>query len=71
MGVVLCIIFVWFCLLGLLFLLMKERKYVGSIQVTVQGDGFYYSTLIPAAGPPALLSVTQQVNYARALAAAA
>lgn len=70
-GVVLCIIFVWFCLLGLLFLLMKERRYTGYIQVTVQGSGFFHSTLLPAAGPQALVSVTQQVNYARTLAAAA
>lgn len=69
-GVVLCIIFVWFCLLGLLFLLMKERRYVGFIQVTVQGSGFFHSALLPALGPQAMISVTQQVNYARALAAA-
>lgn len=70
-GVVLCIIFVWFCLLGLLFLLMKDRRYVGYIQVTVQGSGFFHSTLLPAGGPQAMLSVNQQVNYARTLAAAA
>lgn len=70
-GIVLCLIFVWFCLLGLLFLLMKDRKYVGYIQVTVQGDGFYHSTLLPAGGPQALVLVTQQVNYARSLAASA
>jgi hypothetical protein len=70
-GVVLAILFVWFCFLGLLFLLMKERRLVGYTQVTVQGSGFYYSTLIPAGGPQSMMSVNQQVNYARALAAAA
>jgi hypothetical protein len=70
-GVILAIIFVWFCLLGLLFLLMKERKLTGYTQVTVQGSGFYHSTLIPAGGPQPLMVVTQQVNYARSLAAAA
>jgi hypothetical protein len=70
-GVVLAILFVWFCLLGLLFLLMKDRRLVGYIQVTVQGSGFYHSTLIPAGGPQSLMWVTQQVNYARALAASA
>jgi hypothetical protein len=69
-GVVLAILFVWFCLLGLLFLLMKDRRLVGYIQVTVQGNGFYHATLIPA-GPQALMWATQQVNYARSLAAAA
>lgn len=70
-GVVLCILFVWFCLLGLLFLLMKDRRLVGYTQVTVQGNGFYHSTLVPAGGSQSLMWVTQQVNYARALAAAA
>jgi hypothetical protein len=70
-GVVLCIIFVWFCLLGLLFLLMKDRRYTGYVQVTVQGNGFYHSTMIPAGGPLAIVGASQQVNYARSLAAAA
>jgi hypothetical protein len=70
-GVVLCILFVWFCLLGLLFLLVKDRRLVGYTQVTVQGNGFYHSTLIPAGGSQSLMWVTQQVNYARALAASA
>jgi hypothetical protein len=67
-GIVLAILFIWLCFLSLLFLLMKERRLVGYTQVTVQGSGFYHSTLIPAGG---LMVVTQQVNYARALAAAA
>ena len=36
------------CLLGLLFLLLKERRTSGSVQVSVQGPGFAYSSLIPA-----------------------
>jgi hypothetical protein len=39
-GVVLAILFVSFCLLGLLFLLMKDRRLAGYTQVTVQGNGF-------------------------------
>jgi hypothetical protein len=70
-GVVLAILFVWFCLLGLLFLLMKDRRMVGYIEVTVQGSGFHHSTLIPARGPQSVIWVHHQVNYARALAAAA
>ena len=70
-GVVLAVIFVWFCLLGLLFLLMKEHRFGGYIQVTVQGSGFHHSTLIPAVGPMSVMRVNQQVNYARTLAAAA
>jgi hypothetical protein len=70
-GVVLCILFVWFCLLGLLFLLMKDRRIGGYIQVTVQGKGFYHATTIPARSPHTVLEVHEQVNYARSLAAAA
>ncbi|MBZ4561573.1 hypothetical protein GBO17_20650 [Mycobacterium avium subsp. hominissuis] len=62
--------FVWFRLLGLLFLLMKDRRYAGYIQVTVQGSRFLHTTLIPA-GPDAMMRVTQEVNYARAVAATA
>jgi hypothetical protein len=67
-GIVLAILFIWFCFLSLLFLLMKEHTLSGYTQVTVQGSGFYHSTLIRAGTLPI---VTQQVNYARALAAAA
>jgi hypothetical protein len=68
LGIVLAILFIWLCFLSLLFLLMKERRLSGYIQVSVQGKGFYHSTLLP---PGSLPTVTQQVNYARALAAAA
>jgi hypothetical protein len=70
-GVVLAILFIWVCLLGLLFLLWRDRKMVGYIQVTVQGSGFYHSTMIPALGAGSMMVVTQEVNYARAQAAAA
>jgi len=70
-GVVLCLIFVWFCLLGLLFLLMKDRSYTGYVQVTVQGKGFHYSTMIPVNNSGVAYSVNQTVNYARNLAATA
>ena len=63
-GIVLAIIFVWVCLLGLLFLLMKERRTVGWVQVTVQGQGLYYATMLPALSGP---HAHQFVNYARQL----
>jgi hypothetical protein len=69
-GIILTIVFIWFCFLGLLFLLMKERTVSGYIQVSVQGSGFHHSTLIPAA-QQTMAGVQQMVNYARALAAAA
>jgi len=69
-GVLLCILFIWFCLLGLLFLLMKDRKTVGYIQVTVSGAGFHYATMVPATHSQTAYGVNQMVNYARTLAAA-
>lgn len=69
-GIILCLLFIWVCFLGLFFLLMKERTVVGYSQVTVQGNGFHYSTLIPGAGTN-MAGVQQQVNYARSLAAVA
>ncbi|CAA0127414.1 Uncharacterised protein [Mycolicibacterium vanbaalenii] len=68
-GVVLCILFIWVCLLGLLFLLMKDRKLTGYIQVTVQGKGFHHQTLVPVRGPDTFAQVHQSVNYARSLSA--
>ena len=56
-GIVLAILFVWFCLLGLLFLLMKDRRTV--------------STMVPATSPQTVIGVHQMVNYARSLAAVA
>lgn len=70
-GIVLAIVFAWFCLLGLLFLLMKDRRMLGYLQVTVQGSGLYHSTMIPATSPQTVMNIHQLVNYARSLAAAA
>jgi hypothetical protein len=66
-AIVLAIVFVLACLLGLLFLLMKERTTVGYIQVTVSSGGRHHVTMIPAAGPQTFPWVMGQVNYARAL----
>jgi hypothetical protein len=62
------LIFWWTCLLGLLFLLVKEQKTTGHIQVTVQGHGHYHAATIPANHPGAAFQINQQVNYARSLA---
>jgi hypothetical protein len=70
-GIVLAVVFVWFCLLGLLFLLMKDRRTVGYVQITVQGSGFHHSTMVGVTSPQTVVYVHQMVNYARTLAAAA
>ncbi|MCG7581648.1 hypothetical protein [Mycolicibacterium sp. OfavD-34-C] len=70
-GVILCIVFIWLCLLGLLFLLMKDQKLTGYVQVTVQGSGFYHQTFVPVRGPDTFIKVNQMVNYARSLSVVA
>ncbi|GAA4905182.1 hypothetical protein LX16_3557 [Stackebrandtia albiflava] len=69
-AIVLAVIFFFFCLLGLLFLLIKERKYTGMVIVSVAGEGLYHSVQLPP-GPGTVHQVTQQVNQARAMAAMA
>ncbi|MBT2396562.1 hypothetical protein [Streptomyces sp. ISL-100] len=68
-AVVLAIVFFVFCLLGLLFLLMKEKVTTGYVQVTVTSGGRHHSTVVPALGPHTLHMVMGQVNYARSLSA--
>jgi hypothetical protein len=57
-------------LVGLLFLLIKERHYGGAVLVTMVGEGFYHSVEFPP-GPESTAHVASLVNRARALAAAA
>ncbi|MFJ9907119.1 hypothetical protein ACIRVK_30240 [Streptomyces sp. NPDC101152] len=66
-AIVLAIIFFIFCLLGLFFLLMKEKRTTGFIQVTVTSAGRHHSTMIPALGPHTFPAVMGQINYARSL----
>ncbi|WP_046471812.1 hypothetical protein [Allosalinactinospora lopnorensis] len=70
-AVVLAVLLFVFCLLGLLFLLIKERRIQGYVQVAVHGNGVFHSTMIPVHSPQTLPYVMQQVNYARTLSAAA
>ncbi len=68
-AVVLAVIFFIFCLLGLLFLLIKERRTTGYVQVTVQGPGVFHSTQLPVSSPAQVLDIEQRVNYIRGLVA--
>lgn len=71
-AIVLAIIFFIFCLLGLLFLLMKAHRTTGFVQVTVNGgNGRYHSTMIPVGAPAHVYDVVQRVNWARSMAAQA
>lgn len=66
-AIVLAIVFALLCLVGLLFLLMKEKKTTGFIQVTVTSGGKHHATMIPATGPDTIHWVMGQLNYARSL----
>jgi hypothetical protein len=66
-AVVLAIIFFLACFLGLLFLLIKEKRTSGHVQVTVNSGGKYHSTMIPVSDPMAVTAIINQVNYARSL----
>ncbi|MBO2463212.1 hypothetical protein [Actinomadura violacea] len=69
-AIVLTVIFVWFCLLGLLFLLMKERRYVGFVAISVTGPGFHHAAQFPA-GPQTSAWAAHAVAQARSITAAA
>jgi hypothetical protein len=59
------------CLIGLLFLLVKEERTEGSVLVTVQGDGLLHTSQIPVQNPLAVQDVLSRVAYARSLSSAA
>ncbi|UUU40380.1 hypothetical protein [Streptomyces sp. NBC_00162] len=66
-AIILAVIFFLFCLLGLLFLLMKEKKTTGYIQITVTSGGRHHSTMLPATDAMSYQRVMGQINYARSL----
>ncbi|MFI0922960.1 hypothetical protein ACH4TP_03315 [Streptomyces sp. NPDC021012] len=68
-AIVLAVVFALFCLLGLLFLLMKEKRTTGYVQVTVSSGGRHHSTFVPATTPDTFFWVMGQLNYARTLSA--
>jgi hypothetical protein len=70
-AIVMAIVFALLCLLGLLFLLVKETRTVGYVQVTVQAEGFFHATQIPVSSPDHVAWVRQQVAHAQGLAAQA
>jgi hypothetical protein len=59
------------CLLGLLFLLIKEERPTGWVQVTVQGPGLTHTTQVPVSRQEMVMDVYSRVDYARSLTAAA
>jgi len=68
-AIVCAIVFFLFCFLGLLFLLAKEDKTTGGVQVTVHGPGFVHTTSIPVASIAQVADINARVNYVRTLVA--
>ena len=69
-AIVLAILFFIVCLLGLLFLLIKEERTSGYVQVSVQGQGAFHATQIPVSNRMQVGDIHQRVNHVRSLVAA-
>ncbi len=59
------------CGLGLLFLLVKEQKTTGSVQVQVQNEKLFHMTQMYVRSPMQVNQIQQQVRQAQTMAAAA
>lgn len=68
-AIVCAIVFFVFCFLGLLFLLAKEDKTQGSVQVTAHGPGFVHTCTIPVSSVAQVADINARVNYVRTLTA--
>jgi hypothetical protein len=64
-------IFFWLCSLGLLFLLVKERRTEGWVQIIVQGPKFVHVAQLPVFSPAQVADYSARVTYAWSLTAAA
>ena len=70
-AIVLAVVFALVCLLGLLFLLAKEKHTTGYVEVSVQAGNLVHATQIPVSSQYQVAQIRQQVSQAQTLAAAA
>ena len=70
-AIVLAIVFAMACLLGLLFLLVKETTTTGYLEVSVRGEGLYHVTRLPIADQAQALRYRDTVAWAQGQAARA
>jgi len=70
-AIVLAVIFALVCLLGLLFLLAKEKYTTGYVEVSVHAGNLSHATQIPVSSQYQVAQIRQQVSQAQTLAAAA
>ncbi|MFI1193554.1 hypothetical protein ACH4T9_09865 [Micromonospora sp. NPDC020750] len=66
---IVCAVLGFFCLtiFSLLFLLIKETRHHGTVQVTVTSGARQYVARIPVTDQGQVMHVNNQVNYARSL----
>ena len=65
-AIICAILFFIFCLLGLLFLLVKQRRVNGAVQVGVQGPGLSFSAYSPVNSEFAVFQISNSVDTIRA-----
>jgi hypothetical protein len=70
-AIVMAVIFAFLCLVGLLFLLVKETTTTGYVEVSVRSGDLYHRTQLPVFGPESVPQIRQLVGQAQTLAAQA
>lgn len=70
-AIVLAVVFAVFCLLGLLFLLIKEQYIEGYVEVQVRSGTLYHVAQLPISQPLQVQQIRALVAQAQSLAAAA
>lgn len=70
-AIVMAILFAVFCLIGLLFLLVKEDQTTGYVEVTVMSGSLTHVTQVPIRNQMDIAQIRQRVHQAQTLAAAA
>lgn len=69
-AIVLAVIFAFACLIGLLFLLVKEQRTTGYFEVSVRSGTLFHVTQIPISSAYQIAQTRQLVHQAQTLAAA-
>ncbi len=70
-AIVLAVVFALFCLLGLLFLLIKETKVQGYVEVSVRSGDVFHVTQLPVWDPQQVQQIRGLVWQAQSMAVAA
>ncbi len=69
-AIVLAVVFAFLCLLGLLFLLVKEDETRGYVQVSIYADGLQHATQVPVSHPGQVAQIRGAVAQAQAMSRA-